>query len=363
MRKIISIIIISIIIKGFICECQKEGGGCTGGIEGKTRCILEPGEGGAEGQCVEKTECELKENPSGENDCKDIPTLDGEKCVYQQGDPNKCIIKKICSTTLETSDCNDAITLTPEETKCQFNSERSACEEIDLCSIASSPSKTVCEAIKVLQKDKQKCVFDSSNTKCVIKTLCNQVTENFATNCPKAISLDPTKKCSFQEGGTACSFTDLKCVEILEGASNEICLSMTGTEGKFCKYDSTNKKCIETTETCKSVKNPSNEESCTILPTSNPITLKCIMKIEGTNKECDEEKKKCLEIKRGGTENICTNAPVSNEKYKCVLKDGACNEVEKEKETTEAKSSQKTEEKNGANYIRLSLGLLSLLLF
>ena len=39
--------------------------------------------------------------------------------------------------------------------------------------------------------------------------------------------------------------------------------------------------------------------------------------------------KKCLEIKSGRTETIWNNAPVSNEKYKCKLKNGECNEVEK----------------------------------
>lgn len=80
----------------------------------------------------------------------------------------------------------------------------------------------------------------------------------------------------------ACSFTNLICEEIIEDASNDICLSMTGIEGKGCKYDKTNNKCRETDETCIAV---TNVESCTNIPTSNPITLKCIMKTEGTNKK------------------------------------------------------------------------------
>ena len=74
-------------------------------------------------------------------------------------------------------------------------------------------------------------------------------------------------------------------------------------------------------------------------------------------------KKKCSEIISGGNENICTNAPVPNEKYKCMLKEGKCNEVEKDATSDTTKSSKKEDEKNGANYIRLSPRLLILLLF
>ena len=361
MKKIYSIIIISIIIKGYVSACVYQDGACTGSIENVLTCTLKEGTT----ECEEKTACEEKSNP-GENDCKDIqtPNPDGEKCVFQSGEPNKCVIKKICDSSLAEDDCNAAITLTPEATKCQYEG---TCQEIDLCSIASSPSKAVCEAIPVLESDKKKCVFDSSTTKCVIKTFCDKVTTNFATDCPNAISLDPKKKCIFQTGGSACSLADLKCTEIEEG-SEDICpFVLSETEGKVCKYNEATKKCLEA-DPCKLVTNVENEESCTKTPTTNPITLKCVMKTEGTTKKCDEEQKKCLEIKIGGSEDICSKAPVSNEKYNCILKNGVCSEVEKDATTSDTsksstKSSAKAEEKNGANYFKLSFGLLSLLFF
>lgn len=366
MKQFISIIIISIIIKGYISACVYADGACTGSIENVLTCTLKEGTE----ECEEKTACEEKLNP-GENDCKNIqtPDPDGTKCVFQSGEPNICVIKKICSTSLEEADCNAAITLTPEKTKCQFDG---SCQEIDLCSIASSPSKAVCEAIQVLDSDKQKCIFDSSTTKCVIKTFCDKVTTNFETNCPNAISLDQKKKCVFQTGSSSCSLADLKCTEIEEG-SEDICpFLLSETEGKACKYNEANKKCEET-DPCKMVKNVENQESCTKTPTTNPITLKCVMKTEGTTKNCDEISKNCSEIKIGGTDDICSKAPVSNEKYKCVLKNGECNEVEKDADTSKSsttsstksssKSSTKAEEKNGANYAKLSFGLLCLLFF
>lgn len=81
--------------------------------------------------------------------------------------------------------------------------------------------------------------------------------------------------------------------------------------------------------------------------------MKCIFKTdENGDKSCDEEAKKCLEITFGGSDTICDKAEVSdNNKYKCVAESGRCKEA------------AKTGEKNGANYVKLSLGLLSLLFF
>lgn len=59
MRKFVSIIIISILIKYFVSECEKnDEGSCIGRVSGVTTCSLE-GE-----ECVEKTICEEKENPN-----------------------------------------------------------------------------------------------------------------------------------------------------------------------------------------------------------------------------------------------------------------------------------------------------------
>ena len=170
--------------------------------------------------------------------------------------------------------------------------------------------------------------------------------------------LKSKKKCSFTTGAEACSETDKACTEIDEGASDDICLSVAGTDDKGCKYDSTNKKCIES-EKCKSFTSPSDEKVCVNIPTSSPATLKCVLK---TNK-CDEEEKKCSEITFGGTDEICGKATVSDDKKKCVAENNQCKEVDKDAAASSSKSSNKTEEKNASNYIRLSLGLLSLLFF
>ena len=177
--------------------------------------------------------------------------------------------------------------------------------------------------------------------------------------------LKSKKKCEFKSG-TSCSETDKICAEITEGASDDICLSVAGTGDNGCKYDSTNKKCIESPK-CKTFTSVSNEKSCTNVPTSNTVTLKFVLK---TNK-CDEEAKKCSEIKFGGTADICSKAATSDDKNQCVAENGQCKEVGKEitesttssKNSTKSSTSTKSEEKNWANYTKLSLGLLVLLFF
>ena len=200
---------------------------------------------------------------------------------------------------------------------------------------------------------------------CVEKTLCSKVESPSAENCPNGVSLNQKKKCEFKSG-TSCSETDKTCAEITEGASDDICLSVAGTGDNGCKYDSTNKKCIESPK-CKTFTSVSDEKSCTNVPTSNTVTLKCVLK---TNK-CDEEAKKCSEIKFGGTADICSKAAISDDKNQCVAENGQCKEVAKEitesttssKNSTKSSTSTKSEEKNGANYTKLSLGLLVLLFF
>ena len=145
---------------------------------------------------------------------------------------------------------------------------------------------------------------------------------------------------------------------------DDICLSVAVTGENGCKYDSTNKKCIESAK-CKTFTSVSDGKTCTNLPTTNTVTLKCVF---NTNK-CDEGAKKCSEITFGGTDEICSKAVVSDDnKFKCAAENDKCKEVAKDassssKNSTKSSTSSKSEEKNGANYAKLSLGLLGLLFF
>ena len=38
---------------------------------------------------------------------------------------------------------------------------------------------------------------------------------------------------------------NIPCDEIINGASTQICESVSGTNGNLCKYDAQNKKCVE----------------------------------------------------------------------------------------------------------------------
>ena len=83
MKKFITLIILSLIFKSYVCEgeesaCKKEEGVCKGGeTAGETVCVPE-GDG-----CKLKTLC-AKVEPTEENDCKNAPTTDDTKsCVFQ----------------------------------------------------------------------------------------------------------------------------------------------------------------------------------------------------------------------------------------------------------------------------------------
>ena len=112
MKKIISLIILSLIFKGYVCEgeatCEKEGTGCKGGEAGKTVCVLEGDE------CKLKPLC-TKVEPTKEDDCTGAPTTDDKKykCVFQaKGSKDQCkeVEKEATSDTTKSSEKADDTT-------------------------------------------------------------------------------------------------------------------------------------------------------------------------------------------------------------------------------------------------------------
>ena len=116
MKKIISLIILSLIFKGYVCEgeatCEKEGTGCKGGEAGKTVCVLEGDE------CKLKPLC-TKVEPTKEDDCTGAPTTDDKKykCVFQakgseadSKDQCKEVEKEATSDTTKSSEKADDTT-------------------------------------------------------------------------------------------------------------------------------------------------------------------------------------------------------------------------------------------------------------
>ena len=163
-------------------------------------------------------------------------------------------------------------------------------------------------------------------------TLCENKNPSGEADCTSAPTVDDSKyKCLFQAKDASVS-----------GSKDE------------CKQK----------ELCAKIATVTEEKSCTNAPTTNTVTLKCVYKEEGTTKKCVEEEKKCTEITAGGTDAICSKAGVSDDKKKCVADNGKCKEVENDATSSSknsTKSSTKSEEKNGAKYVSLSFGLLSLL--
>ena len=115
MKKIISLIILSLIFKSYVCEdCVKgEDNTCTGGEEGKTVCVL------VDDKCELKNLCKTIE-PQAEADCTGAPTTDDSKyeCEFQakgseEGSKNQC---KEVEKEEKTTDTTKSSTKSDEKT-------------------------------------------------------------------------------------------------------------------------------------------------------------------------------------------------------------------------------------------------------
>ena len=298
----------------------------------------------SENKCEEKEFCEIETAPSLAK-CKEIPVSDStnKKCTYNSSS-GKCEIKTLCLKEEDASaeKCPSAPTSDDDKNKCIYNDQEGKCEEKTLCNKVTTPSKLSCASAITEDETKTRCFFEAKDDsksgdtdKCITKEICSEVNSPSADTCRKATTLDPKTKCSFEEGSGACTPTNRGCTEIIDDASTVICESIETSSGKECKYDEINGKCVEIT-LCKNVGTITDETLCTTAPTSNDLTMKCVVKtVEGT-KSCNEEPKTCSEIKNGATDEICANAPVTDStKKKCklnTLKAGECIETDKENE-------------------------------
>ena len=58
-----------------------------------------------------------------------------------------CTIKKLCVASLTEEECNSAITINPQTTRCIFNNQENICEIKEICELEENPSLTKCELI------------------------------------------------------------------------------------------------------------------------------------------------------------------------------------------------------------------------
>ena len=171
------------------------------------------------------------------------------------------------------------------------------CVEKTFCNKVETPNESSCKSAITEDETKTKCFFEAKdpdnaadNDKCVIKEICSQVSSSFETNCEKAVTLDAKTKCTFS-GGTSCSTLNRDCTEIIEGASKEICESVSGKNENLCKFDEQGKKCVDN-PLCDNVGTITDDQLCKSAPTTNPITKKCTVITSGEGIEsCKEETK------------------------------------------------------------------------
>ena len=56
-------------------------------------------------------------------------------------------MKNLCINTLTEKECNSALTISPETSKCIYNKEENKCQIKELCELEENPSKIKCEGI------------------------------------------------------------------------------------------------------------------------------------------------------------------------------------------------------------------------
>ena len=98
------------------------------------------------------------------------------KCIYEKSGEGsniqeKCTIKKLCVNSLTEEECNSAVTINPETSKCIFNIEENKCEIKEICELEDNPSLTKCDEILTSNPLKMICTFDSISNKCIVKKI------------------------------------------------------------------------------------------------------------------------------------------------------------------------------------------------
>ena len=81
------------------------------------------------------------------------------------------VIKKLCVNSLTEEECNSAITINPETSKCIFNNQKNICQIKENCELEENPSFTNCELIATSVPSENKCEFDTLTSKCIIKNI------------------------------------------------------------------------------------------------------------------------------------------------------------------------------------------------
>ena len=128
-----------------------------------------------------------------------------------------------------------------ESILCFYDKENKNCISKPLCNKIKNVSKSSCENAVTYSPDLTKCSYDSStNEKCVIKNLCvNSLTEE---ECASAEPKNPkTSKCVFDKILNVCKEEKKLCNEIENGATKDICLN--------AKVSDDNKTCVLNYET------------------------------------------------------------------------------------------------------------------
>ena len=119
------------------------------------------------------------------------------------------------------------------------------------CSEIESPSKENCENFITSNKE-SKCIFDKKNNKC---------TEKIISKCLSALNIKDKKECfllptsddvrlkctlKIEGDNKNCREEEKKCLEIINGATEEICMNaITVEENRICVLDNITNSCTE----------------------------------------------------------------------------------------------------------------------
>lgn len=220
----------------------------------KTKCVYDK----ENKKCISKNLCDKIEQVS-ESSCNNAITITPSltKCAYEKSgeEPNiveKCVIKKVCSSSLSEEECNSVLTLNPETTKCIFNYEHNKCEIKEICELEENPSLNICNGILTSNPSKTKCIYDKINNRCQTKNICSKIDFPSKEICEDALTSNEELICIFDEYKNECTERMVCSLVLNEPEMN--CEKATTLNNKTkCVYDEIGKKCKEENKTLNKI--------------------------------------------------------------------------------------------------------------
>ena len=328
--------------------------------------------------CTEKTGTGLTKD-----DCKDLETDGNTICILG----NEACVEKSCLTINSEGEESDNFddntcsqfhsTVTGEKNACIASLE-GKCVETNVCNeVKAGASDELCKKLSTTNSEKMACIKDGNG--CKETTQCSDV-KTLATDdlCVKLTTTYPDSSLCINNGGICKEITN--CDELTYSASNERCLKLKTTSPTSVCIKDTDNSCKETSN-CEDVNSDASDSICEKLSTEGKQCVinsnKCEVKSTtttsgegGTNTSGEGGTNTNTEggtntNTQGGTNTNTeggTNKNTEGGTNKNTEGGTKTNDASKSDTPIDtSKPNSQGENGNGVNNIKLSFGILSLL--